>query len=279
MHLPGILDSWPAESQIAGGAGACESYVLPARRHRPQIGRTPGNGLGGRKVPVKHFIDRDDAGRRLAVALHQRYPGLGAGNEAVVLALPRGGVPVAARVAAALRTPLGLLIVRKIGAPMQPELAMGAVASGNVVIRNEPVIRAVGLPEAAFARATGLAQEELAAKERLYGPAAGAGDLAGRTVILVDDGAATGATMRAAVAAAKARHAGRVVVALPTASEEAAAALAAGADELVCLDTPEPYFAVGYWYRDFSQVGDDEVRRLLDDASPGSGDLAATEPA
>lgn len=216
---------------------------------------------------MKHFIDRDDAGRRLAVALQRQHPGHRAGDDAVVLALPRGGVPVAAQVAAALGAPLGLLIVRKIGAPMQPELAMGAVASGGVVIRNEPIIRAVGLPEAAFARATALAQEELAAKEHLYGPGAAAADFAGRTVFLVDDGAATGATMRAAVAAAKARRAGRVVVALPTASEEAAAALAAEADELVCLDTPEPYFAVGYWYSDFGQVSDDEVRRLLDKAA------------
>ena len=222
---------------------------------------------------MKHFIDRDDAGRRLAVALHQQHPGHRAGDDTVVLALPRGGVPVAAQVAAAIGAPLGLLIVRKIGAPSQPELAMGAVASGGVVIRNEEIIRAVGLSDAAFARATALAQDELAAKERLYGPGAGAGagDIAGKTVILVDDGAAAGATMRAAVAAAKARNAGQVVVALPTASEEAAAALAAEADDLVCLDTPEPYFAVGYWYRDFSQVGDDEVRRLLDDASRSSG--------
>ncbi len=218
-----------------------------------------------------HFTDRDDAGRRLAVALHQRQPGLRAGDGTVVLALPRGGVPVAAPVAAALGAPLGLLIVRKIGVPSQPELAMGAVASGGVVIRNEDVIRAVGLPAAAFAQAAARAEDELAAKERLYGPGTAAADVAGRTVILVDDGAATGATMRAAVTAAKARHAARVVVALPTASGEAAAALAAGADELVCLDTPEPYFAVGYWYRDFGQVSDDEVRRLLGDASRGRG--------
>lgn len=218
---------------------------------------------------MKHFIDRDDAGRRLAVALHQQRPGHRAGNDTVVLALPRGGVPVAAQVAAALGAALGLLIVRKIGAPMQPELAMGAVASGGVVIRNEPIIRAIGLTEAAFGRATALAGEELAAKERLYGPRAGAVAIAGKTVILVDDGAATGATMRAAVAAAKAQGAARVVVALPTASEEAAAALATEADDLVCLDTPEPYFAVGYWYRDFSQVGDDEVRRVLENAGEG----------
>ncbi|MBL8201543.1 MAG: phosphoribosyltransferase [Chromatiales bacterium] len=231
----------------------------------------------GRAAPMKQFIDRDDAGRRLAVALHQRLPGHRAGDGTVVLALPRGGVPVAAQVAAALGAPLGLLIVRKVGAPSQPELAMGAVASGGVVIRNEPVIRAIGLSEAAFARATALAEAELAAKERLYGTRAGPADIAGKTVILVDDGAATGATMRAAVAAAKKRSAARVVVALPTASEEAAAALATGADDLVCLDTPEPYFAVGYWYRDFAQVGDDEVARLLENAGRGGSATPARE--
>lgn len=219
---------------------------------------------------MKHFLDRDDAGRRLAVALTREHPGHRAGENTVVLALPRGGVPVAALVAAALGAPLGLLIVRKIGAPSQPELAMGAVASGGVVIRNDDIIRAIGLSDAEFARATALAEAELAEKERVYGPRAGVTEVAGKTVILVDDGAATGATMRAAVAAAKARHAGRVVVALPTASEEAAADLAREADDLVCLDTPEPYFAVGYWYRDFDQVGDDEVRRLLNDADGGA---------
>jgi len=226
---------------------------------------------------MKHFIDRGDAGRRLAAALSREHPGHRAGENTVVLALPRGGVPVAALVAAALGAPLGLLIVRKIGAPSQPELAMGAVASGGVVIRNEDIIRAIGLSDAAFARATALAEAELATKERIYGPRAGAADVAGKTVILVDDGAATGATMRAAVAAARARHAGRVVVALPTASEEAAAELAREADDLVCLDTPEPYFAVGYWYRDFDQVGDDEVRRLLEDASRPGGTTPVRE--
>jgi putative phosphoribosyl transferase len=218
---------------------------------------------------MKHFIDRRDAGRQLAGALRRQHPEWRAGGGHRVLALPRGGVPVAIEVAAELGATLGLLIVRKIGVPFQPELAMGAVASGGVVIRNAAIIRSAGMGDAAFERGTALAMAELAAKERLYGPGAAAEEIAGRTVILVDDGAATGATMRAAVAAAKARQAGRVVVAVPTASEEAAAALAAEADELVCLDTPEPYFAVGYWYRDFSQVGDEEVRRLLDEASRG----------
>jgi predicted phosphoribosyltransferase len=127
-----------------------------------------------------------------------------------------------------------------------------------------------GVPEEAVARATSLAEGELAAKEQLYGPGAAAPDVAGRTVVLVDDGAATGSTMRAAVVAARARGAARVVVALPTASEEAVAGLGTAADEVVCLDTPEPYFAVGHWYRDFRQVSDDEVRRLLDETVRGA---------
>jgi len=214
---------------------------------------------------VKIFQDRNDAGRQLAAALRQ-YRG---GKDQIVLALPRGGVPVAFEVAADLGAPLGLLIVRKIGAPAQPELAIGAVASGGVVVRNDEVIRLLGITDAALSRATESAQSELAAKERLYGVATAATEVEGRTVILVDDGAATGATMRAAVAAAKARSAGRVVVALPTASAEAAATLSREADELVCIETPEPYLAVGYWYADFDQVADDEVRRLLEQARPG----------
>jgi putative phosphoribosyl transferase len=211
---------------------------------------------------MKTFSDRTDAGQRLATAVAH----LRTGNEAV-LALPRGGVPVAFEVAACLGAPLGLLIVRKVGAPAQPELAMGAVASGGVVIRNEAILRMLGLSEAEFARAAASAQAELSAKERLYGSGAGAVEISGKTVILVDDGAATGATMRAAIAAAKARGADRVIVALPTASEEAADALSRDADSLICLQTPDPYFAVGYWYRDFSQVSDNEVRQLLERAA------------
>jgi predicted phosphoribosyltransferase len=213
---------------------------------------------------MKIFHDRVDAGRRLAEALG----GYRSRQDLVVLALPRGGVPVAAEVAAALGAALGLLIVRKIGAPAQPELAIGAVASGGVVIRNEEIIRLLGMSEAEVARATGAAKAELAAKERVYGETAAATSIEGRTAILVDDGAATGATMRAAVAAARARAAARVVVALPTAAAETAAMLAREADDLVCIETPEPYIAVGYWYRNFSQVQDEEVRRLLERPRP-----------
>lgn len=220
---------------------------------------------------MKMFIDRTDAGQRLASALRRHLADIRHGGKEIVLALPRGGVPVAFEVAASLGAPLGLLIVRKIGAPYQPELAMGAVASGGVVIRNADIIRMIGISDSAFARATEAAEAELAAKERLYGTGATAEDLNGKTAILVDDGAATGATMRAAIAAVRERGAGRVVVALPTASQEAAAMLARESDDLVCLETPEPYLAVGYWYKDFSQVSDAEVRRLLDKATPATG--------
>ncbi len=218
---------------------------------------------------VKRFQNRHDAGRQLAAALWQYRDR----PDQVVLALPRGGVPVAFEVARSLNAPLGLLIVRKIGAPGQPELAIGAVASGGVVIHNDEIIRMLGVSDEALARATRAAEEELAAKERLYGTTAAGTRIDGRTVFLVDDGAATGATMRAAVAAAKARAAARVVVALPTAAAESAATLSREADELVCIETPEPYLAVGYWYVDFQQVADTEVRQLVDRArsAPATG--------
>ena len=223
---------------------------------------------------MKIFSNRTDAGHQLAEAL-RRYRD---GQDAVVLALPRGGVPVAFEVAANLGAPLGLLIVRKIGAPGQPELAIGAVASGDVVIRNADIVRMLGMSDAAFSRVADAAKAELRAKESLYGPASAATEIAGKTVILVDDGAATGATMRAAVAAAKARGAGRVVVALPTAATDAAETLASECDDLVCLQTPEPYVAVGYWYSDFGQVGDEEVSRLLDMAASRPGARAPINP-
>lgn len=205
------------------------------------------------------FDDRIDAGRQLAAALsaYQGEP------ELVVLALPRGGVPVAAEVAAALRAPLDVLVVRKIGTPFQPELAMGAVASGGVTIINKDVTRVTGVTAEQIEAATQQAQAELAEKESRYGEVPKAVTLEGRTVILVDDGVATGATMRAAIAAARARQASKVVVAVPTAAVATADVLAEEADQLICLETPEPYIAVGCWYRDFGQVSDDEVAAIL----------------
>ncbi len=205
------------------------------------------------------FEDRIDAGRRLAAALTE-YQGKA---NLMVLALPRGGVPVAAEVAAALGAPLGLLVVRKIGTPFQPELALGAVASGGVTIINQDVTRMTGVTDEQIEAATEQARAELAEKESRYGAVPRAASLEGRTAILVDDGVATGATMRAAIAAARARHASTVVVAVPTAAVQTAEVLAEEADDLICLETPEPYIAVGCWYHDFSQVSDDEVAAIL----------------
>ncbi len=205
------------------------------------------------------FDDRIDAGQQLAEALsaYQRVVNI------VVLGLPRGGVPVAAEVAAALGAPLDVLVVRKIREPFQPELAMGAVASGGVTIINEDVTRATGVRGEEITAATEQARTELEQKESRYDGARRAVSLEGRTVILVDDGVATGATMRAAISAARARQALKVVVAVPTAAVDTARILAQTADDVICLETPEPYIAVGRWYRDFSQVSDDEVAAIL----------------
>ena len=210
-------------------------------------------------MAIMIFDDRIDAGRQLAEAL-SAYQG---GGSIVVLGLPRGGVPVAAEVAAALGAPLKVLVVRKIPTPFQPELAMGAVASGGVTIINEDVTRATGVTVEEITAATEQARTELEQKEGRYGEAPKAASLAGCTVILVDDGVATGATMRAAITAARARQASQVVVAVPTAAVDTARILAEEADDCVCLETPEPYIAVGAWYRDFSQVSDDEVAAIL----------------
>ena len=205
------------------------------------------------------FKDRRDAGRALAgvlTAASRIEPG------ALVLALPRGGVPVAWEVARALAAPLDVLVVRKLGHPGQEEYAMGAIASGGVCVKAEPdqpwpvspkALEAVVAREAA----------ELARRERHYRGDRAALVLTGRTVVLVDDGLATGATMRAAVSAARAGGAQRIVVAVPVASKEAVHGLAALADEVVSVLTPEPFRAVGLWYEDFGQTGDDEVCRLL----------------
>lgn len=212
---------------------------------------------------MKRFADRTDAGRDLAAALG-RYRKTA---DAVVLALPRGGVPVAFEVAAALKAPLDVLVVRKIGAPGQPELAIGAVAGGDIVIHNDDVIAAIGVDPDTLKRATAMARAELAEKERRYRTGRAAVPLEGKSVFLIDDGAATGATMRAAIAAARLRGAREVIVALPTAAAEAADTLRQEADGLICLQTPEPYYAVGAWYRDFGQVSDAEVARLLSEAN------------
>jgi len=205
------------------------------------------------------YANRTEAGRLLGAAVRAR---LGE-QPAVVLGLPRGGVPVAVGVAAALGATVDVLVVRKVGVPSQPELAMGAVAPGGVTIRNAEVLGLV--PDAARRFESVAAEEraEVSRRERLFRGQRPPLDLKDRTVVLVDDGVATGATLRAAVAAARKLGAGRVVVAVPVASHEAIALLSAEADEVICLEQPAYFMAVGQFYDDFPQVSDSEVRAIL----------------
>jgi putative phosphoribosyl transferase len=204
------------------------------------------------------FADRQEAGRALA-EWFLRYP---PGPNPIVLGLPRGGVPVAFELARALDLPLDVLMVRKIGVPFNPELAAGAIASGGIAVYNRDVLRALGLREEDLAETVKKEEAELRRREATYrtGPAP---DLAGRTVVLVDDGIATGATMGAAVAAVRAARPRAVIAASPTASREAVTALEVTADTIAVLQVPEPYVAVGAWYTHFPQLSDDEVVLLL----------------
>lgn len=201
------------------------------------------------------FADRTDAGRRLGAAL-DHYRG---DPSAVLLALPRGGVPVAAEAARALELPLGLLLVRKVGAPNRPELALGAVAADGVRVIDNDLVRTLGVTAEQLEAAVERAEQELRRRHERYQHVRRSSELAGRNVILVDDGAATGSTMLAAVQVARAHEPAHVVVALPSASAEARQRLSSVADELVCLDTPAVYRSVSSSYRTFDQVQDDEV--------------------
>ena len=205
------------------------------------------------------FEDRRDAGRRLADQLGH-YAGR---EDVVVLGLPRGGVPVAFEVARALDARLDVFLVRKLGVPGHEELAMGAIASGGVRVLNADVISGAGLSEAQIEAVSLRELEQLERQERAYRGDRAPIDVTSRTAILVDDGLATGATMRAAVAALRDRGAGAIVVAVPTAPSETCAALRREVDEVVCAHTPNPFMAVGLWYRDFAPVGDQEVADLL----------------
>src|SRR5262245_4487965 len=185
------------------------------------------------------------------------------GQDVVVLALPRGGVPVAYEVARALDAPLDVFLVRKLGLPGHPELAMGAIASGGVRVLNEDVVGWYGLSASLLDDVAAREQVELERRERAYRGARPPIELSGRVAILVDDGLATGASMKAAVQAARARGPAEVVVAVPVGAFDVCKALAKIADRVVCVRTPSPFSAVGLWYRDFSQTSDEEVRKLL----------------
>ena len=205
------------------------------------------------------FRDRRDAGRKLAQELKEyaNRPNV------VVLALPRGGVPVAYEVAKALKAPLDIFLVRKLGVPGHEELAMGAIASGGVRVLNDTVVDALNIPERLIDAVAEKEQRELERRERAYRGDRPKPEVRGKTVILVDDGLATGASMRAAVEALRAQDPARIVVAVPTAAPETCEAFEDTVEEVVCAETPQPFFGVGFWYQDFSQTSDEEVRTLL----------------
>jgi predicted phosphoribosyltransferase len=209
------------------------------------------------------FRDRFDAGRRLAAVLEQ----YAARPDVVVLALPRGGLPVGYEVARRLGAPLDVFVVRKLGVPGHEELAMGAIASGGVRVLNEEIVHALGLSERLIDDVEVLERAELERREREYRGDRPPLDVRGRTVILVDDGLATGSTMRAAVAALRRLGPARIVVAVPVSDPSTCEELQREADEVICAITPEPFVAVGRWYQDFSQTTDEEVRALLERAA------------
>ena len=205
------------------------------------------------------YRNRTDAGRRLAAELHE-YAGR---PDVIVLALPRGGVPVAFEVARALRAPLDIFVVRKLGLPAHPELAMGAIASGGIRVLDQAAIRRFGVTEQELAAVAAAEERELERRERRYRDGLPAPDVGGKTVILIDDGLATGATMAAAAHALRAQRPAKLVVAVPVAAPETCDAFRNIVDDIVCAATPEPFLAVGRWYEDFSQTTDEEVHDLL----------------
>ena len=208
------------------------------------------------------FLDRTQAGRILATRL-ATYANR---HDVLVLALPRGGVPVAFEVARALHAPLDVMNVRKLGVPGEEELAMGAIASGGVRVLNDDVVKVLALSDAVINTVAAREQQEVERRERLYRGDRPAYDIRGRTIILVDDGIATGATMRAAVAAVKQRQPARIIIAVPVAASATCEAFAPEVDDVVCVQRPEDFFAVGFWYEHFSQTTDEQVRDLLEQA-------------
>lgn len=206
------------------------------------------------------FINRSDAGGKLAQAL-VRYRN----EHAVVLALPRGGVPVAAEVAAALHAPLDLILVRKIGVPGQPELAMGAVVDGGspIVVRNDDVIALAGVEEVEFRAVRDREMAEIERRRRLYLGNRAAVDVTGRVAIVIDDGVATGATTRAALRATRLRKPSKLVLAVPVAPTDTLVALREEADDVVCLEDHEAFGAIGFYYADFRQLSDQDVKETV----------------
>ena len=219
----------------------------------------------------RRFEDRAEAGRMLAAMLSA----YASRPDAIVLALPRGGVPVGFEVAVALGLPLDVFLVRKLGVPGHEELAMGAIATGGVRVLNDDVVTPLGIGAGTIDRVAASEQQELERREIAYRDGRPRPEVLGRTVILVDDGLATGSTMLVAIRALRMQQPARIVVAVPTAAPSVCGELGHEADEIICAITPEPFYAVGLWYDDFSETTDDEVRTLLQTALRRS---TASEP-
>ena len=220
----------------------------------------------------QQFADRREAGAVLAAKLSSYRDR----DDIVILGLPRGGVPVAFAIASALGAPLDVFVVRKLGVPGHAELAMGAIASGGVRVLNDEVLRWYAIPQAAIDDVVRVEQTELARREAEYRGSEPMVDVRGKLVILVDDGLATGSTMKAAIQAVRAMAPARIIVAVPVGATDTCHALAADADDVVCARTPSPFSAVGLWYRDFSQTSDAEVRELLAQSRGQTGAVKLT---
>jgi predicted phosphoribosyltransferase len=214
-------------------------------------------------MPEFPFRDRTEAGRLLASKLRE-YANR---DDVVVLALPRGGVPVAFEVARALNAPMDVFVVRKLGVPGHEEVAMGAIASGGVRVLNEDVVLGLGIPDEIIDMVTAREEMELERREREYRGGRPPIEVQGRTVILVDDGLATGSSMRVAALAMEKKNPAQIIVAVPVGAPGTCAEFESVVDKVVCGVTPEPFWAVGQWYQDFSQISDEEVRDLLNRAA------------
>src|SRR5882672_9022842 len=255
------------------GGGIAQHHAIRGCRATQVARRSPWLGAASERSqemassPNGLFRDRHEAGRALA----EDYRGR---DDVVVLALPRGGVPVGYEVATALGAPLDVFLVRKLGVPGHEELAMGAIASGGVVVLNDDVVRDLGISPEDLRRVAEREARELRRREQAYRGNRPMPDIAGKVVILADDGLATGSSMRAAIQALRTLGPARIVVAVPAAPESTCRELAAEVDEVVCATTPSPFFAVGGSYWDFTQTADEEVRKLLREASVSRAGMA-----